>query len=260
MSRHVAIASIDFITVSLSVGHSTRHGRDMGQPIRRAKPKQFASTEREFTEIELAGHTAGAADFPRFSLTDDQRDKISKLSGIPDMEAEAWAMIEVLITTYRNRKHHQGTALLPAKVRDELRAISKEAGKLWKRLSQLQKRLPVDYSISFPEMTALLDLGARCSLIEKDIESVLATVPSKRGPRAARDVYTLVSNLDGIRREVAGKAIRRSNKNNDASKAYITYVCRIADPNIGPGTIDKAMRHVIKRRKRRGPIAGEYAA
>ena len=62
----------------------------------------------------------------------------------------------------------------------------------------------------------------------------------KRGPKAG-NVYWLVGNLDGIREQFAGKTITRSYKD-DRSKKYITYVCRIADPHIGGGTIDKAMR------------------
>ena len=43
------------------------------------------------------------------------------------------------------------------------------------------------------------------------------------------------------------KKITRSYKD-DASKQYIAYVCRIADPDIGDGTIEKAMKDRIKRR------------
>jgi len=68
----------------------------------------------------------------------------------------------------------------------------------------------------------------------------------KRGPKT-RNVYWLVGNLDGIRSHFTGKKITRSYKD-DASKQYITYVCRIADPDIGDGTIEKAMKDRIKRR------------
>jgi hypothetical protein len=70
----------------------------------------------------------------------------------------------------------------------------------------------------------------------------------KRGPKT-RNVYWLVGNLDGIRGHFTGKKITRSYKD-DASKQYITYVCRIADPDIGDGTIEKAMKDRIKRRDR----------
>jgi hypothetical protein len=44
--------------------------------------------------------------------------------------------------------------------------------------------------------------------------------------------------------------ITRSYKD-DASKKYITYVCRIADPDVGDGTIEKAMKDRIGHRIRR---------
>jgi hypothetical protein len=214
-----------------------QHGRDMDQPIPGAKPEPLAST------------ALGSVDRPKFCLTDEQRDEIAKLSGIPRTVAanDAWAMIEVLIATYRGRKNSRDTAMLPAEVRDELRAIRDDAEELWKRLSQLQVRQPVDWSMSFPEMSALFDLGMRCSLLASDIE------PAKRGPN--RDVYVLIANLDGIRWEFTRKTISRSYKSTATS--YITYVCALADPDIGTGTIDKAMKSVIERRKRRGLVAAE---
>jgi hypothetical protein len=70
----------------------------------------------------------------------------------------------------------------------------------------------------------------------------------KRGPKA-KNIYSLVSGLDGIRECHTAKKITRSYKDN-ASKKYITYVCRITDPDIGDGTIEKAMKDRIKRRDR----------
>jgi hypothetical protein len=70
----------------------------------------------------------------------------------------------------------------------------------------------------------------------------------KPGPKAG-NVYWLVGNLDGIREQFTGKKITRSYKD-ELSKEFITYVCRIADPGIGDGTIDKAMKARITRRDR----------
>jgi hypothetical protein len=60
-------------------------------------------------------------------------------------------------------------------------------------------------------------------------------------------VRILVSELSGIRREFSGKLVSRSYKN-AASREYITYVCVLADPEIGPGTIEEAMKRTIQRR------------
>src|SRR5262249_37547543 len=70
---------------------------------------------------------------------------------------------------------------------------------------------------------------------------------AKSGPQTG-NVYWLIGNLDGIRQQFAGKKITRSYKDH-ASKKYITYVCKIADPKIDKGTIGNAMKARIKRRR-----------
>jgi hypothetical protein len=70
----------------------------------------------------------------------------------------------------------------------------------------------------------------------------------KGGPKAG-SAYWLVGNLDGIREQFTGKRITRSYKD-DLTKRYVTYVCRIADPDIGSGTIERAMKARIEKRRR----------
>jgi len=69
----------------------------------------------------------------------------------------------------------------------------------------------------------------------------------KTGPGTG-DAYKLVATLDGIRRECTGRKITRSQKCTDSSRDYIEAVFRIADPEIGPGTIERAMERTIARR------------
>jgi hypothetical protein len=54
-------------------------------------------------------------EIPRFVLTDDQRDKISRLSGISKDAADAWRMMESSIELYRNRKVHRQSGCVPLK-------------------------------------------------------------------------------------------------------------------------------------------------
>ena len=69
---------------------------------------------------------------------------------------------------------------------------------------------------------------------------------TKPGPNAA-NVYWLVAVLDDIREKFTGLRITRSYKD-AASKDYIAGVCQIANPSIGMGTIDAAMKNRIARR------------
>jgi hypothetical protein len=183
---------------------------------------------------------------PRFTLTDEQRKVICRLSGIPATVADdlnilnnPWSMIEVVSTTYLSRKKRESIALRPSEIKAELQAISDDAAVLWKRLRDFTERLPVDLNCPFPDgiLAGLFDLQASCSLYEGDIES------GKGGP-STRDVYTLVGILDGIRQEFSAKKISRK-----ASKHYIVYVCKLVDPDIGSRTIDGAMEKIIARRR-----------
>jgi hypothetical protein len=76
--------------------------------------------------------------------------------------------------------------------------------------------------------------------------SVPGVKDEKRGPKS-ENVYWLVGNLDGIRAQFTGKKITRSYKDSDSVR-YIKYVCKIADPSIERGTIDRAMKHRISHR------------
>jgi len=76
----------------------------------------------------------------RFALTDDQRSEISRFSGIPEDNTDAWAMIEVSIGLYRRRKVQWSHAMLPAEIRKELENLSQECANLQERLGRLIDR------------------------------------------------------------------------------------------------------------------------
>jgi hypothetical protein len=170
----------------------------------------------------------------------------------------------------------------PAKIREELEALAVLAQDLDSRLGKLVKERdaynaltgtaslysPLDRLADFagPHLCEHLPSSVQ-SMTELDgqrralqiLDAVLRlpkwllvaahrVEADKRGPKAG-NVYWLVGNLDGIRKQFTGKKITRSYKD-DASKKYITYVCRIADRDIGDGTIDMAMKDRIKRRGR----------
>jgi hypothetical protein len=82
---------------------------------------------------------------------------------------------------------------------------------------------------------ALLEvwLGSRASGIER------------RPTRSRQNLEWLVEALDGIARE-RGTPISRSYKSR--SRDFIVSVASIADPGIGQGSVDEAMKAVIKKR------------
>jgi hypothetical protein len=185
-------------------------------------------------------------------LTDEQWRETAKLSGIPEGADDARHHIETTIGIFRESQATDLGQVTPAEIRKELEALAARAQDLYDRLSKL-----VEVQDAYTALTGGLDGQRRLS----QVLDVLLTLPKwllvakyrgveakKRGPKA-QNVYWLVGNLDGIREHFTGKEITRSYKD-DASKKYITYVCRIADPDIGDGTIEKAMKDRIKRRDR----------
>ena len=195
--------------------------------------------------------------FPRFPLTDEQWRKTAELSGIPEGADEARRHIETTIGMFRESQASDLDRVTPAEIRKQLKAQANLAHDLYSGFSKL-----VDEPDAYTALTGKLDERRRSSDIldarrlseALDVLSYLDWLLSaarveggKRGPKA-KDIYWLVGNLDGIREHHTGKKITRSYKD-DASKKYITYVCRIADPDIGDGTIEKAMKARIKRRR-----------
>jgi hypothetical protein len=224
--------------------------------------------------------------FTRLPLTDEQWKEAAKLSGIPETAEEARHHIETTIGIFRQLQAGDLGQVPSAKTREELEALADAAKDLHDRLSKLAKvrdaytaltgapslhspYSPLDRLTDFagPHQSEHLPSSVQ-SMMRLDgqrrlsqVLDVLLRLPKwllvakyrgveakRRGPMA-QNVYWLVGNLDGIREHFTGKKITRSYKD-DASKKYITYVCRIADPDIGDGTIEKAMKDRIKRRDR----------
>jgi hypothetical protein len=221
--------------------------------------------------------------FPRLGLSAAQWNEICRLSGIPDGADEARNSIEIALGMFRQFQATDLHRMPLAKIRQEFDALADDSRSLYKRLSDLVRNrdaytalighvpyTPLDRMSDTEDHQASLSSAESQRPIQDEqhliqILDVLVGLPKwlligsrrvrpeKRGPKA-RNVYWLVGNLDGIRKQFAGKQISRSYKD-DASKKYITYVCRIADPHIGDGTIDKAMKNRIQRsRTKRRPV------
>jgi hypothetical protein len=219
--------------------------------------------------------------FPRFPLTDEQWRETAKLSGIPEGNDDARQEIETRIGIVRQFQASDLDRVKPAKIREELEALAVLAQDLDSRLGKLVEERdaynamtgaaslysPLDRLTDFAgphqsehlpsSVQSMTGLDGQRRLLQV-LDAVLwlpkwllvaahRVKTDKRGPKAG-NVYWLVGNLDGIREQFTGKKITRSYKD-DASKKYITYVCKIADPNIRGGTIEKAMKDRIKRRR-----------
>jgi hypothetical protein len=184
---------------------------------------------------------------PHFRLTEEQWKKTAKLSGIPEGADDARHEIEIRIESFHETQASALDRTKPAKICEGLEAVAERISDACSRLSKLVDANTALTSEGRQQLLQALDAlrGVPKQLLVARYREVAA---AKRGPKAA-SVYWLVGNLDGIREQFTGKKITRSYKD-DLSKEYITYACRIADPDIGDGTIDKAMKARIKRRDR----------
>ena len=187
--------------------------------------------------------------FPSFRLTEEQWKETAKLSGIPEGADDARHDIETRIGIFHETQASDLDRVKPAKICEELEALAEHASDIYSRLSKLLEPDAYTSLTSEGRLQLLQALDQLRGLPKRLLVARYREVAAaKRGPKA-ENVYWLVGNLDGIREQFTGKRITRSYKD-DVSKKYITYVCRIADPDIGDGTIEKAMKDRIKRRDR----------
>jgi hypothetical protein len=207
--------------------------------------------------------------FPVFALNDEQWNTVAKLSGISADNIEARQKFDDIIGTYR--RFEVSDAVPSAKIGKKFKALRNDILVLSNRLLQLTKNPTVHFALTVakqPEgegpfrhspkrldaarrlesaLAALNDLAGWLENLPDWLAAAASLVDrSKRGPNAA-NVYWLVAALDAIRERFTGLRISRSGKKNNTSRGYITEVCQIANPNIGSGTIDAAMKRAITR-------------
>jgi hypothetical protein len=191
----------------------------------------------------LQGVDAGA--LPRLRLKDEQWAKVAALSDIPADADDARRDIEIALGMYREFQMTDQERIPAAVIRKRFRAIAESARNLYDDLDALVRDRQAYEAIAgirvdptFRQiLETLMRLPKRCTIAAHRVEG------GKRGPQAD-NIYWLIDNLDGIRKQWAGKRITRSYKDEDSRK-YIKYLCSIADPAIGDGTIDNAMKKRI---------------
>src|SRR5262249_91840 len=194
--------------------------------------------------------------YPGFKVTDGQWDKIRKPGSNPPSKdaggngTGAW--MEAIMGMHRARKEGRRASISPAEARKELMAISTIAWDLQERLRSLeQSHLLVRHSFSYPkshpEVMVLSFTKEKGNLRLLEVRANLVAGDIGRGVKD-RDAYFLVQVLDDILRECTGRGISRSNKRTNSTREYVKTVCRIADPDMGDGTIERAMKECIKHR------------
>jgi hypothetical protein len=203
-------------------------------------------------------------------LSDEQWAEIVRYSGLP---SEARLAIEQIIDHYRNMQAHIDARKMPADLRAEIESLRKNAEALADNLAGGFRDADFYSAIIFsrrpqtgwpPRTGPVADevalqriMGAVSELQRLSDWLVLARSRVPRGKQGAKrrsnPAYIAAEILDQILARHTGKNLTRSRKRDDAVK-YVKTVLRIADPDIGNGTIVEAIKKQIKWRAFRGKI------
>ena len=183
--------------------------------------------------------------YPDFKLTDKRWNATAafaaKAAGLADFPASAAPQarneLEAVIGKHRLQAQramlwNANRAVLAA-IRDEIRAARKGC-------EQLAERLPPDWSAPFLKDAKVL------RLLEAHYGSIAdeQDFPRKRGPATGAD-YVLINYLIGFLDRYTGVSVQSSNK---SIRHFLEYLCKIANPNIGWKTIERAMLSCIDHR------------
>ena len=163
-----------------------------------------------------------------------------------------------MIKTYRDMKTRRATYRSSEKTRDQLNKANKCALVLRTELHRLNKNnraLSALAAAMHPNNALAVlvnnsDARRRLEAASHDISALTWWFRSahnqvgwaKPGPHT-KDAYWLVESLDRILENFTGKRISRSYKSTSAD--YVRKIIKIADPEIGSGTIDAAMKACI---------------
>lgn len=193
---------------------------------------------------------------PDQTLTSEQWQDIKEKSHLPD---EARDQIEQAIIFYRICKSTIG-GKSPAQIKKNLKNLTIQAKKLDASLKDLADQtlaMVVLSSIQNPQTIQPYNPASASERIAElqrhlaDLSDWIQDGHNKLGnwrPGAGQRKILLtlfIHSLDGIYLEFRGEHIKRTTKEKANATDYIRAVCRVADPKIGNGSIDEAMKTII---------------
>jgi hypothetical protein len=201
-------------------------------------------------------------------LSDLKWKKIERASGLP---SEARSSIESVVRTYQTLQE-TGFALMPAKIKEKLRRLRSQARELLEGFEEVLGHddvylalVPVGPNEWHPrnfEQREKLAEHRRTEKVRADLnalidwldQSVQALPGRKPGPPADRAeyVYVFVEMFGTEFHYYTNKRLTRSKH-----LEMMEEIFRIIDREVGPGTIETAMKRVgAARRSRRGLLPG----
>lgn len=193
---------------------------------------------------------------PNQRLTSEQWQDIREKSHLPD---DARDQIEQAIIFYRACKSTISEKP-PAQIKKSLKELIIQTKKLDTSLKDLADQTLAMVVLSGIRNPPIIHLYNPVSAIEciAEVQEIMAELSDwiqeghdklrnwRSGAGQRRIIITLfVNSLDRIYMEFRGEHIKRTIKQKANATDYIRVVCRIADPEIGNGSIDEAMKTII---------------
>jgi hypothetical protein len=190
------------------------------------------------------------------TLSDQQWDRIKRASGLP---ADARSYVESHIRSYGAWEDRP--SVLPAKIKEKLRNLRSQAGKLLKGFEEALGPDDVYFALvpirpnewhprNFEQRKELAE-HHRTEKVRADLKALIdwldqserALSHRKRGPSVehAQSVFLFIDSIDNALRYYTNKGLTRS----DHHRKMMEEIFAIVDREVGKGTIDTAMRQVI---------------
>jgi hypothetical protein len=192
-------------------------------------------------------------------LDDEDWNRLVEASGLP---SEARPRVETAIADFRaaEQRRRRREAVRPSDVCDELTKLQRRAAKLSRDLQRLLAPdgpflALVPTGTSEPDcalpMKAIPTLDSLATWLGQSREGIGGRMPGRSAERAAN-----VSGLTEMFADTIEELLRRQITFSQGDKRMMERLCRTADPGIGRGTIESAMKRLIKRRRKPGETSG----
>lgn len=177
-------------------------------------------------------------------MTDEEWQRAS--APVSRLTADARAAVEYAIEEYERGKVRHS----PALTRDELSRAACKAEELAELLEVFgaEEREALDFAWNEPHLRSTVDrklahVNAVLQDLAKHAAKASLVAAADKQTYYASPVQVLVGFLDHILKQFAETRAKRSNK---GELQFVEIVCAIADPKIGKGSIDEAIKGITK--------------
>lgn len=201
------------------------------------------------TGSKKKAHSPGLGNIPELLTFGDE--EWARIANTSPLLKDARFQIGAAIAQYRSEKAASKTSLTTKRAVAKVRVY---ASKLHRELRGLladpiffTAGLPHWSSTPKPQVSDFELLFDNLKQLQSVMERTQSRMQMKPGRKSIRPIDFLISKLNWAQAEITGDNVQRSTKilGGRAFNKYVTLCCQIADPNLTPRQIDRALsRHI----------------